>query len=40
MDEEVKETRLCKRKAAQKSKLKVKHEQQKYHSITLKTTQE
>ena len=40
MDEEDKETRRIKRKEAQRNKLKLKHEQQKYHSIILKTTQE
>ena len=40
MDEEDKETRLHKRKERKRSKLKLKHEQQKYHSIILKTTQE
>ena len=40
MDEEDKETRLCKRKERKRSKLKLKREQQKYHSIILKMTQE
>jgi hypothetical protein len=40
MDEEDKETRLIKRKEAQRNKLKLKHEKQKYHSIILKATQE
>ena len=40
MDEEDKETRLPKRLGRNRSKLKLKHEQQKYHRIILKTTQE
>jgi hypothetical protein len=40
MDEEDKETSHCKRKERKRSALKLKHEQQKYHSIILKTTLE
>jgi hypothetical protein len=40
MDEEDKETSRCNRKERKRSALKLKHEQQKYHSIILKTTQE
>jgi predicted metal-dependent enzyme (double-stranded beta helix superfamily) len=40
MDEMDKETWLRKRKEAKRNKLKQKHEQQKYHKIILKTTQE
>ena len=40
MDEEDKETRLHKRKEAKRNDLKLKCEQQKYHSIILKMTQE
>jgi hypothetical protein len=38
MDEEDEETSHCKRKERKRSALKLKREQQKYHSVILKTT--